>query len=496
MADGDDLPEQLSVRRAKREQLLAAGVDPYPVAVPRTHTLREVRRAYDGTELPPDTRTGQQVAVAGRVINLRDTGKLCFVRLRSGDGSELQCMLSEADVGAEALSSFKRLVDLGDHLAVQGEVVTSRRGELSVRATGWQLAAKTLRPLPVEHKPLGEETRARLRYVDLMVRPAAREMVRVRADVLRSLRRTLADQDFLEVETPTLQYVHGGASARPFRTHLNAFDEDMSLRIALELYLKRCVVGGLERVYEIGRIFRNEGIDSTHSPEFTMLEAYQTYADYQTMAALTRTLIIDAATELDTTVVPDQHGGEIDLTAPWRELPILEAVSTAVGERIEADTEASALRKIADRAGVELRPEWDAGEIVLELYERLVEDTLLEPTFVVDYPASVKPLAHPHRSKPGLVETWDLVVGGVELAMANTELADPVIQRQRMSEQARLAARGDPEAMALDEDFLRALEFGLPPTGGLGMGVDRLVRLLTGAGIRETILFPLLRPEY
>ena len=488
-------PEQLRVRKAKRQRMLDEGLDPYPVAVPHTHTLAELRSRYDATMLPPDTRTGDQVAVTGRVIFIRDTGKLCFVRLRGADGVELQCMLSESDLGERALADFKSLVDIGDHLGVQGEVVTSRRGELSVRATAWQLAAKTLRPLPVEHKPLSEETRARQRYVDLIVRPQAREMVRLRASVLRSLRQTLDDRGFLEVETPMLQYVHGGAAARPFRTHLNAYDEDMTLRIALELPLKRCVVGGIDRVYEIGRTFRNEGMDSTHSPEFTMLEAYEAYGDYHTMAILTRALVVDAARAVGRTVVQGSDGEEVDLEGEWHTLPLLTAVCAAVGEEIGVETDLETLRKIAVRSGVELAPGRGAAEIIVELYEQLVERTLYQPTFVTDYPAAVKPLARPHRSLPGLAESWDLVVGGVELAMANSELTDPVVQRERFHEQALLAAQGDPEAMELDEDFLRALEYGMPPTGGLGLGVDRLLRLLTGTGVRDTILFPLVRPE-
>jgi lysyl-tRNA synthetase, class II len=493
--ESDDLPEQMRVRREKREQMLERGLQPYPVEVPLTHTLRQVRDTYDAAGLEPDTHTGDEVAVAGRVIFLRNTGRLCFVRLRAGDGTELQVMLSLADVGEESLADFKTLVDIGDHLAVWGEVVTSRRGELSVRATRWRVAAKTLRPLPVEHKPLSEEARVRLRYVDMIVRPQAREMVRIKAAVLKSLRATLDARGYVEVETPVLQLTNGGAAARPFRTHLNAFDQDMLLRIAIELHLKRALVGGVERVYEIGRTFRNEGLDSTHAAEFSMLEAYEAYGDYRTMMDLTRTLVLDAARTVGRTVVTARDGSELDLEQPWREAPILDLVSEAVGEQVDAGTDAATLRKYADRHGVELQPGWGGAEIVVELYEKLVEHTLITPTFVTDYPAAVKPLAKPHRSKPGLNEAWDLIVNGVELAPAYSELNDPVIQRERLTEQARMAAAGDDEAMELDEDFLRALEFGMPPAGGMGMGVDRLVMLLTGVGIRESILFPLLRPE-
>jgi lysyl-tRNA synthetase, class II len=491
----DDLPEQLRVRREKRERLLEAGVPPYPVTVERTHTLAAIREEYDGQQLAPDTRTGQQVAVTGRVMFLRNTGKLCFVRLREGDGTELQVMLSQADVGEESLAAFKATVDLGDLLAVRGEVVTSRRGELSVQASDWSLAAKTLRPLPNEHRPLSDEARVRLRYVDMMLRPEPREMVRTKATVLRSLRSTLDAHGFVEVETPILQLTNGGAAARPFRTHLNALDQDMLLRIALELDLKKAMIGGVDRVYEIGRTFRNEGLDSTHAAEFSMLEAYEAYGDQFTMMELTKALVLDAARAVGRTVVPSRDGGEIDLEGEWRQAAILDLVSEAVGEEVTAGTDEQTLRKLADRHEVELQASWGPPEIVVELYEQLVEESLVTPTFVMDYPAAVKPLAKPHRTKPGLNEAWDLIINGVELAPAYSELNDPVIQRQRLEAQSRLAAQGDPEAMELDEVFLKAMEFGMPPAGGMGMGVDRLTMLLTGAGIRETILFPLLRPE-
>ena len=491
----DDLPEQMRVRREKRDRLLAEGVQPYPISVPRTHLLKDLRAKYDGQELEPDTKTGEQVSVAGRVIFLRNTGKLCFVRLREGDGTELQVMLSLADLGEEELARFKQLVDIGDLLSVQGEVVTSRRGELSVQATGWQMAAKTLRPLPNEHNPLSEEARVRMRYVDLIVRAEAREMVRTKAAVLKSLRATFDAHEFIEVETPVLQLTNGGAAARPFSTHLNAFDQEMKLRIALELDLKRAMIGGVDRVYEIGRTFRNEGLDSTHAAEFSMIESYQAYGDYDSIAAVTEELIRNAARKVGRTVITARDGSDIDLDRPWRQATLFELVSEAVGESVDASTEAARLTKIAEQHEVELQPGWNAGEIALELYEKLVEHTLIQPTYVRDYPESVRPLAKPHREIPGLVEAWDLIINGVELGTGYSELNDPVIQRERLVAQSLLAAAGDPEAMELDEDFLRAMEFGMPPAGGMGMGLDRLVMLFTGAGIRETILFPLLRPE-
>jgi lysyl-tRNA synthetase, class II len=490
-----DLPEQTRVRMDKRQRMLDRGLEPYPLNVDRSHTLADIVAGYDPAALGPDHRTGVRVTVTGRVVFLRDTGKLVFARLREGDGSELQAMFSLADLGPDSLEQLKELVDIGDHIAVEGEVVTSRRGELSVQASSWQMAAKTLRPLPNEYRPLSDEARVRLRYVDMIVRPEPRQIVRAKAAVLRALRRVLDERDFIEVETPVLQLTNGGAAARPFRTHLNAFDQAMLLRIALELDLKKALVGGVERVYEIGRTFRNEGLDSTHAAEFSMLEAYQAYADYDTMKALTKDLVVAAAQAVGGTTVSARDGSTIDLEKDWREAGVLELVSDAVGEEIDLETSVETLRTIAKRHGVELAEGLGNGEIILDLYEKLVEHTLMRPTFVCDYPASVRPLAKPHRSKPGLVEAFDLVVNGVELVAAYSELNDPVIQRARLEEQSRLAAQGDPEAMELDETFLRALEYGMPPAGGMGMGIDRLVMLLTGVGIRETILFPLLRPE-
>jgi lysyl-tRNA synthetase class 2 len=494
-APEDDLPEQMRVRRDKRQQLIDAGVEPYPVVVDRTHTLKQITSAYDAESLGPDVQTGEIVSVTGRVIFLRNTGKLCFVRLREGDGTELQAMLSLDLVGEERLAAFKSLVDIGDLLAVTGEVITSRRGELSVQATSWQLAAKTVRPLPNEHNPLSDEARSRMRYVDLIVRPEARENVRVKAKVLQSLRATLDSREFIEVDTPILQHTNGGAAARPFKTHTNAFDEDMLLRIAIELHLKRATVGGVDKVYEIGKTFRNEGVDNTHNVEFLMLEAYEAYGSYDTMAELTRDLVVNAARAVGKTVVPGRDGSQIDLEAEWKHATIHELVSDATSTTVDNDTSIDALRSLADKHEVALQPHWGAGEIVLELYEKLVEHTLIQPTFVRDYPESVRPLAKKHRTKPGLVEAWDLIINGVELAPAYSELNDPVVQRERLEEQSRLAAAGDPEAMDVDEDFLRAMEFGMPPQGGMGLGVDRLVMLLQGIGIREAILFPASRAE-
>jgi lysyl-tRNA synthetase class 2 len=488
----EELPEQLRVRRAKLDWLREAGVDPYPVAVARTVSLAEVRAGHP--DLEPDTLTGERVGVTGRVIFSRNTGKLCFATLREGD-TELQVMLSVDRVGPQRLADWKADVDLGDHVLVTGEVGTSRRGELSVFADSWQLAAKALRPLPVAHKPMSEELRVRRRYVDLIVRDEARRTVHQRATVMRTLRSGLASRGFLEVETPMLQTVHGGAAARPFRTHMNAFDLDLYLRIAPELFLKRCIVGGLDRVFEINRNFRNEGADSSHSPEFAMLEAYAAYWDYQGMASMTRELVQECCASLFGDQVARHHDGtELDLSGIWPQLPLYTAVSDAVGEEVTPQTPVEHLRGLAERHDVGVDPAWLPGKVVEELFEALVQHTLQAPTFVVDYPLDTSPLTRAHRSAPGLAEKWDLYIGGIEQGTAYSELVDPVAQRERFTAQALLAAAGDPEAMVLDEDFLEALEYGMPPTGGMGFGMDRLMMTLTGLGIRETILFPLVRP--
>jgi lysyl-tRNA synthetase class 2 len=492
--ESDELPEQMRVRRHKRERMLATGPHPYPVQVPRTRTLREIRDAYDG--LAPDVGTDEQVAVTGRVIFLRNTGKLCFATLREGDGTELQAMLSLADLGADGLAAWKADVDLGDHVSVVGEVVSSRRGELSVQAREWRMAAKGLRPLPVVHKELAEETRVRQRYLDLIVRDAARRTVRVRADAVRSIRDTLHSRGFIEVETPMLQVVHGGAAARPFVTHSNALDTDLYLRIAPELYLKRCVVGGIERVFELNRVFRNEGIDSTHSPEFTMLEVYQAYTDYDGMAQLTRMLYQTVARDVfGSTTLRLVDGSEYEIGGEWAQISLFGAVSEALGEEINPTMRSAELLRHAQRVGLAVHPGWLPGKLVEELFEHLVVPDLHAPTFVKDFPVDTSPLTREHRSVAGLVEKWDLYIRSVESATAYSELVDPVVQRKRFEAQAALAAAGDDEAMPLDEDFLDAMEYGMPPSGGMGMGIDRLLMALTGSGIRETILFPLVRPQ-
>ncbi|WP_291046331.1 lysine--tRNA ligase [Herbiconiux sp.] len=489
--DEAEVFEQKAVRLAKRDRLIDSGAEAYPVSVPVTTTIPAVREKWG--HLAADETSGETVGVAGRVVFLRNTGKLCFVSLQSGDGTRIQAMLSLANVGEESLAEFKELVDLGDHLFVTGEVISSRRGELSVMATGWKIASKAILPLPNLHTELSEETRMRNRYLDLIVRDQARQVVRTRAEAMASLRRTFAERHYLEVETPMLQTMHGGAAARPFVTHSNAFDTELFLRIAPELFLKRAVVGGIDRVFEINRNFRNEGADSTHSPEFAMLEAYEAYGDYTTIAELTQSLIQNAALAVaGSHVVTWADGTEYDLGGEWDRISMYESLSEASGVEITPATGVAELQALADREGVEVHLP-NHGKLVEELWEHFVKGGLTRPTFVLDFPVETSPLTRAHRSIPGVVEKWDLYIRGFELATGYSELVDPVIQRERFVEQAEQAAAGDDEAMRLDEEFLRALEFGMPPSGGMGMGIDRLLMALTGLGIRETILFPLVK---
>jgi lysyl-tRNA synthetase class 2 len=492
----DEVFEQKAVRLAKRERLLAERADAaggaYPVTVPITTTIPELRARFG--DLEAGAETGETAGVAGRVVFSRNTGKLCFASLQAGDGSRIQAMVSLAAVGEDSLQAWKELVDLGDHVFVSGEVISSRRGELSIMVSEWRIAAKAVLPLPNLHSELSEESRVRSRFLDLIVRDRARETVLARAKVNASLRRTFTERDFVEVETPMLQVQHGGASARPFVTHSNAFDTELYLRIAPELFLKRAVVGGIDRVYEINRNFRNEGADSTHSPEFAMLEAYQAYTDYNGIADLTQTLIQDAAVAVaGSTTVTWADGTEYDLGGEWDRISMYGSLSEAAGRTITPETTLDELRALGAENDVDAPPHETHGKWVEELWEHFVKGGLTRPTFVMDFPVDTSPLVREHRSIAGVVEKWDLYVRGFELATGYSELVDPVIQRHRFTEQAKLAARGDDEAMPIDEEFLRALEHGMPPTGGMGMGIDRLLMAITGLGIRETILFPLVK---
>jgi lysyl-tRNA synthetase class 2 len=490
----EDLPEQLRIRREKRASLLEGGTEPYPVSVPRTQSLKQIREKYSALEI--DVATGDIESLTGRIIFKRDTGKLCFATLREGDGTELQAMFSLDKIGQESIDSWKSDIDLGDIVSVTGEIITSKRGELSILANSWKLASKSLRPLPNDHKPMSEETRVRMRYVDLIVRPEARENARLRPAVMRSLRETFHNQEFIEVETPMLQVMHGGATARPFKSFSNAYDMDLYLRIAPELFLKRCVVGGIERVFEINRNFRNEGADSSHSPEFAMIESYQAYGDWRSIADLTRELVQNAAIAVAGSHVVTHHDGrQADLGGKWREISLYEAISEGVGQSVSALTPIAELKTIATKLGMKIDPKWITGKLAEEIFEHVAKDQLIAPTFVMGFPVDTSPLVRAHREIPGVAEKWDLYVDGFELATGYSELIDPVIQRDRLVEQATLGTKGDLEAMQVDEDFLRAMEFGMPPMGGMGMGVDRLLMALTGLGIRETILFPLVKPE-
>ena len=486
----DDLPEQIAVRLQKRERLNQTS-SAYPVSLPITHTIESVRAHYPNLEA--DIATGEEVAVSGRIMFLRNTGKLCFATLQAGTGERIQAMISLDKVGEETLELWKELVDLGDHIFVRGEVITSKRGELSILADEWLMAAKTIRPLPNLHNELGEEFRVRHRYIDLIVRDRAREVVKIRAQVMQSIRNTFANRAFMEIETPMLQVVHGGASARPFKTHSNAFDTELFLRIAPELFLKRAVVGGLERVFEVNRNFRNEGADRTHSPEFAMLEAYEAYGDYNTMADLTRELIQNAAMDVfGTHQIALEDGTENDLGGIWPKVSMFHSLSEAAGVEITPETDMAALKKLAKSVDIDIEHPLH-GKYVEELWEHFVKPGLDRPTFVTDFPVDTSPLTRDHRSISGVVEKWDLYIRGFEQATGYSELVDPVVQRERFMAQMELAKSGDPEAMKLDEEFLKALEFGMPPSGGMGMGIDRLLMSLTGLGIRETILFPLVK---
>lgn len=459
-------PEQVRVRLSKLERL----ADPYPVGFPRTHTIA-------GLVL------GEEVAIAGRIMLRRDHGGIVFATIRDWSG-DVQVIASDLDA------------DVGDHIGVHGKVGRSDKGELSVFASEWTLTAKCLHPLPNKHLGLTDpEAKVRRRYLDLMTSPSARNVLKARSAVIHSLRQSLFARDYLEVETPMLQPIHGGANARPFITHINAYDMRLYLRIAPELYLKRLCVGGMEKVFELGRTFRNEGVSFKHNPEFTMLEAYEAYADYMSMLSLAQDLIKNAALAALGTQTITVDGVEYDLSGQWPVYSINEAISRALGEEVTPTSTPSQLRDLAVKAGVPFDPAWGHGELILELYERLVEHVTLQPTFYKDFPTDVSPLTREHRNDPRLAERWDLVAFGTELGTAYSELVDPVEQRRRLTAQSLKAAGGDPEAMELDEDFLEALEYAMPPSGGLGIGVDRVVMLLTGRTIRETLPFPLVRPS-
>jgi lysyl-tRNA synthetase class 2 len=456
-----------------------------------TATAADLHARFD--DLDPGSETDETVTVAGRLMLRRVQGKLAFGQLQDSTGRiQLFCPAQVTQRFAEFGS-----LNLGDWIGATGEVMKTRKGELSVKVREWVLLAPTQRPFPDKwHGMTDVDTRYRQRYVDLWVTDEARRAFEIRSQVVSSMRRRLAEQGFVEVETPVLQPIPGGALARPFVTHHNALDMKLYLRVAIELHLKRLVVAGIEKVFEIGRVFRNEGIGPRWNPEFTMLELYQAYADYTDMMRLTEDLVSGIAQEVLGTTELTYGGRALDLTPPWRRAPMTELVAEHAGVKVDLDTPIDDLRKIASGFGIPVDDDWGPGKLILEIYEKTTEGELWGPVFVTDYPQEVSPLARAHRDKPGYVERFEPIVAGRELGNAFSELTDPDEQRLRFEEQARLRAAGDEEAMVVDEDYLRALEYGLPPTGGLGVGIDRLVMLLADAhNIRDVILFPTLRPE-
>ena len=492
----------LVAEKAKRLQKLAdmreGGTNPYPYRFDRSQTLAELRSTHG--ELEPGTETDAQVAVAGRIMLMRDSGKLVFATVRDRD-DEVQLFVSKAVIGDEGFEAFKDL-DLGDWVGVHGTVMTTRKGELSVKVERAELLSKAVRPMPDKwHGLTDTDTRFRQRYADLIVNDDARRNFRIRHAVIASFRRTLHDRGFIEVETPVLHVEAGGAHARPFITHHNTLDMQLYLRIALELHLKRLIVGGMERVFEIGRIFRNEGISTRHNPEFTMMELYQAFADVEEVIEITETLITKAAIDATGTSVvtvhrPDGGTEEIDLGQPWRRARMIDLVEEATGVAVHPSQPVEQLRALAAQHGVSVNPRWGSGKIIEELFEHTAEHTLIAPTFVTGHPVEISPLARVDRNDPHLTERFELFVGARELANGYTELNDPVEQRLRFEEEQAAKDAGDAERGTVDEDYLRALEYGLPPTGGLGIGMDRVAMLIAGVNsIKEVILFPTLRPE-
>jgi lysyl-tRNA synthetase class 2 len=487
-------PEDVfSSRVAKLDAMREAGQQPYPARFDYTH------HAVDLAEKYRDLETGEElsdtVAVAGRIVAKRDQGKALFLVVRDST-AELQLFCRQNVLGADEFA-FAADLDLGDWIGATGTVLRTRRGELSVSPVEITLLSKSLRPLPEKFHGLTDvETRYRQRYVDLVANPEVKSAFETRFKVISALRRFMDARGFLEVETPMLHPIPGGAAARPFVTHHNALDMDLYLRIAPELYLKRLLVGGFEKVYELNRNFRNEGMSPRHNPEFTMLEAYQAFTDMSGMLELTESLISAVTAEVLGTMQLTYQGAELDFTPPWPRRTMLELVTDAAGEEISFSTPDSHLRRACERAGLEPEPAWGKGKLINELFEKLVEHTLVQPTFVTEYPAETSPLARHKPEDPDLTERFELIVCGREIANAFSELVDPLDQRQRFEAQASAKEAGDAEAMSVDEDYLRAQEYGMPPAGGLGIGIDRLVMLLTdAASIRDVLLFPHLRPE-
>jgi lysyl-tRNA synthetase class 2 len=488
-ADEPKLSDVLRDRREKLERLREAGIDPFPHEFEEREEIAEVRAAHEG--LAAGIETDSRHRVAGRIVARRGHGKAAFLDLRDGSG-QIQLHATADKLGEEA---FELLVDLdlGDFVGVEGTALATRRGgELSLAIDHWRLLAKSLRPPPDKFHGLEDvETRYRQRELDLLANEESRRVFAIRARAISEIRRWLDEHGFVEVETPVLQPLYGGALARPFTTHHNALDRDFYLRIATELYLKRLVVGGIDRVYELGKDFRNEGVSHKHNPEFTMLEWYEAYADYGKTAHDLELLIAEVAERVLGTTVVERDGVEIDLAPPWKRVSLRDAVRNATGIDVSEHPTREAL---AEAMGGEPDPSEGWGKLVDGLLAKSVEPELIQPTFVVDYPVELSPFAKGHRSEPGLVERWEAFVGGIEIANSFSELNDPDEQRRRFEQQAAESKRGDEEAQPYDEAFVEALEHGMPPTGGVGLGIDRLAMMLTGArSLREVVLFPAMR---
>ncbi len=485
--------DERSVRLGRRAALIEAGVNPYPETSEVTDHVAELVERYAGLE--PGADTADVVCVAGRVRAKRGQGKVVFIELQDPTGT-IQLFCRVDDLGEEALASLKAY-DLGDIVEAKGVVVRTRRGELSVAPTSTRLLSKSVRPLPEKFHGLSDkETRYRQRYVDLIVNDDVRETFRKRSLILSTFRRYMEADGYMEVETPILQTIQGGATAKPFITHFNALNQECYLRIATELHLKRCLVGGFEAVFEVGRIFRNEGMDLTHNPEFTTMEAYRAYSDLEGMKKLAQGVIKAANAAVGNPEVITYQGKTIDLSGEWACRPMTDIVSDVLGKKVTLDTPVEELAADARAKGIEVKPEWTAGKIIAEIYDELGEDTIVDPTFVCDYPIEVSPLAKRFEDDPRLTHRFELVIAGHEYANAFSELNDPVDQAERFRKQVEEKFAGDDEAMEYDEDYVRALEYGMPPAGGIGIGIDRVVMLLTdSASIRDVLLFPHMKPE-
>lgn len=488
-----ELTDPMLVRLKRLEELRSKGIEPYKKRFEKTHDVFQIRQMYDAIE--PGEDTGVQVSCAGRITALRTHGKACFADLTDFSG-RIQLFASLGELGEEGYDLFVNL-DIGDIVGVQGTVFKTKKGELSIKVLRFEILSKSLRPLPEKWHGLKDvETRYRQRYVDLIMNREVREIFLTRTKTVSLIRKYLDERGFIEVETPMLHTIPGGATARPFITHHNALDMDLYLRIAPELYLKRLVVGGFEKVYELNRNFRNEGISVKHNPEFTMLELYQAYADYKDMMDLVEDLITSVVLEIKGSLKLEYQGMTLNFEKPWKRMSMLEAIERYTGSKVTFEMNIEDLRKIAEGYGVEVKSYYGKGKLITEIFEKAVESKIDGPVIVYDYPLEVSPLARKKEDNPELVERFEVIVAGREIVNAFSELNDPVDQARRFFEQVRLAEAGDEEAQRFDYDYVRALEYGLPPTGGAGVGIDRLVMLLTDRySIREVILFPHLRPE-